>query len=88
MNEGSTRLGWGEKSAGLNEDAVFTKTAKRWSAVSDGGEDQGAEEVTVHGAEEESEEASRQFWKRAVSRERLFLSARPGPSRPSTWYSV
>ena len=31
----------------------------------DGGEDQGAEEVTVHGAE--GEESSRRFWKRAVS---------------------
>ena len=48
--------------------------AKRWSAVSDGGEDQGAEEVTVHGAEEEGEESSRQFWKEpSRSRERLFL---------------
>ena len=28
------------------------EAAERWSAVSDGGEDQGAEEVTVHGAEE------------------------------------
>ena len=35
-------------------------SAKRWSAVSDGGEDQGAEEVTVHGAKRES---SCQFWK-------------------------
>ena len=46
---------------------------KRWSAVSDGGEDQGAEEVTVYGAEE-GEESSRQFWKRArLPCERLFL---------------
>jgi len=39
--------------------------------VSDGGEDQGAEEVTV--GQKEGEESSRPFWKRAVSRERLFL---------------
>jgi len=36
-------------------------TAKRRSAVSDGGEDQGAEEAFI--GHEEGEEASRQFWK-------------------------
>ena len=52
-----------------------TNAAKRWSAVSDGGEDQGAEEA-LWGRAEEGGESSRQFRKRAVSRERLFLSAR------------
>jgi len=46
--------------------------AKRWSAVSDGGEDQGAEEVIVYGAEE-GEEFITSVLERAVSRDRLFL---------------
>jgi len=33
------------------------------SAVSDGGEDQGAEEVSVHGALKNAKQSSRQFWK-------------------------
>ena len=45
----------------------------KWSRCSDGGEDQGAEEAFMgHG---EGEEAPRQFLERAVSRERLVLSA-------------
>ena len=38
--------------------------------MSDGGEEQGAEEVTVHGT---NRETSRRFWKEHVSRERLCL---------------
>ena len=57
--------------------------AKRWSAVSDGGEDQGAEEVTVQRGRRRRRIIT-SVLERAVSRERLFLAARPGPSRPST----
>ena len=34
----------------------WSERAKRWRAVSDGGEDQGAEEALLWGAEEEGEE--------------------------------
>ena len=53
------------------------------SAVRDGGEDQGAEEGTVYGAEE-GEESSRRFWKEPVSRERLLLFSAFGPSLAAT----
>ena len=53
--------------------------AKRRSAVSDGGEDQGAEEGIVHGADE-GEEFITSVLERAVSRERLFLISASGES--------
>ena len=61
--------------AHVRTDARLYLTAKRRSAVSDGGEDQGAEEVTVMG-QKKAKKSSRQILERAVSHERLSLSAR------------
>jgi len=55
---GIFQIFWVSKKRKMGLPGGSKQNAKRWSAVSDGGEDQGAEEVTVHGAEE-GEESSR-----------------------------
>ena len=60
---------------------VSAHCAKRWSAVSDGGEDQGAEEAFMG---EKKEESSRQFWKEPSRASGSSFSARPGPSRQAS----